>query len=99
MGLRDRQAGVVGLELGKHLGSGFDGIGDRVERVGSASRRQSHPRTVDKRVPRSSNGLVDVVGAAGCHGAVRLMANGLGDLEGRTVGAVDVFSVDVVTND
>ena len=52
----------------------------------------------DERLPRCGNGPVDVGGAAGRRGAVLLMADRLGDVDGRAVGAVDVLAVDVVTN-
>jgi hypothetical protein len=97
-GLRDRQTRVERLERGDHVRPCLDRVRDRDEPSRPLPRRHADPCAVVERSTCSSDCAVDVGGASRGERAVGLLPRRLGHLQLRAVRAVDVLTVDVVTD-
>ncbi len=94
--LRDRQAGVEGLELGEVGVLRLDGVGDAVQDAGSLARLHPRPRSVLERAGRGGDREVDVGLLAGGRRHVGLVGHRVEHVERVAVDAVDERAVDVV---
>ncbi len=94
--LRDRQAGVEGLELGEPGVARLDDVGDAVQHARALAGQHPRPRSVGERAPGGGDGEVDVGLLAGRGLQVGLVRDRVEHVERVAVDRVDELAVDVV---